>query len=159
MAQGGEAARADLRGGVGWMVLGGLITAASWRMDRFEQMGGTLYTAPGLVPGLFGLLLLLMGAALALRGWRGRAVGPAPEPLLNARVAGMLVLTLVYAAALVGRLPFAAITAIFMTLFCALFAPDGTPTARRWRTALLCGVLATAVIVVVFERVFLVRLP
>lgn len=159
MAQGGDAARADLRGGVGWMVLGGLIAAAAWRMDRFEQMGGTVYTAPGLVPGLFGLLLLVMGAALALRGWRGQAVGPAPEPLLSARVAGMLALTLVYAGALVGRLPFAAITALFITLFCALFAPDGTSTMRRWRVSLLCGVLGTAAIVVVFERVFLVRLP
>lgn len=159
MAQGGEAARADLRGGVGWMVLGGLITGAAWRMDRFEQMGGTLYTAPGLVPGLFGLLLLLLGVALAWRGWRGHALGPAPAPLLNARVAAILALTLVYAGALVGRLPFAAITALFITLFCALFAPEGTSAVRRWRTALLCGALGTAAIVVVFERVFLVRLP
>ena len=72
----------------------------------------------------------------------------------------MLVLTLVYAGALVGRLPFAAITALFVTLFCALFAPEGTPTVRRWRVALLCGRAGHGGrSCVVFEQVFLVRLP
>jgi len=158
VTQGGEAARADLRGGVGWMLLGGLIAAAAWRMERFESMGGTLYTAPGLVPGGFGLLLLLLGALLAWRGWRGQALGPAPGPLLTTRVVGMLVLTLVYAGALVGRLPFAPITVVFVTLFCGLYAPGGT-VLRRWGGALLSGLFGTAAIVGVFQHLFLVRLP
>ena len=30
------------------------ILAAAWRMDRFESMGATVYTAPGFVPAIFG---------------------------------------------------------------------------------------------------------
>ena len=53
-------ARSDLRGAVGWMTLGMVVLVGAWRMDRFEAMGATVYTAPGLVPGLFGLALLLL---------------------------------------------------------------------------------------------------
>jgi len=151
-------ARADLRGGAGWMVFGLAILVAAWRMDRFESMGASLYTAPGLVPGVFGLVLILLGAVLALRGWRHRHAGDPGEPLLNRRIVLMLGLTLAYAAVLVGRAPFTLSTALFVALFTWLYA-DAVPATRRVVTALLSGVLTAIVIVLVFERVFLVRLP
>jgi hypothetical protein len=160
MSTGGETARADLRGGVGWMVFGFAILALSWRMDRFETMGGTIYTAPGLVPGIFGLLLMLMGGALALRGRRGLRAGAAgePGPLLNSRIALMLVLTLVYAALLVGRAPFLPATMVFVAAFTWAYGGESS-TRRRIVTAVLSGLIAATVIVLVFERIFLVRLP
>jgi hypothetical protein len=152
-------AASDLKGGLGWMAGGAVIFAAAWRMDRFEQMGGTLYTAPGLVPGLFGLALILLGAALA---WRGRrthdADATATEPLLNRRVLVTLALTLAYAAGAVGRLPFAPATAVFVAVFAWLYA-DTSHGPRRIVIALLAGVLTAAVVVLVFEDLFLVRLP
>lgn len=162
MTRGGEAARSDLRGGVGWMVFGLVILVAAWRMERFESMGATLYSAPGLVPGLFGALLVLLGGALAWRGWRG--VVPAgesaegPGPLLNRRIGWMLLLALGYAALAVGRLPFWLATAAFVAAFCALFS-EQADRRRRFAVALLAGVLTAVVVVLVFERVFLVRLP
>ena len=69
MSQGGEAARSDLGGGMGWMAFGLVILVASWRMERFEAMGATVYTAPGFVPAIFGFSLVLLGAVLAWRGW------------------------------------------------------------------------------------------
>lgn len=159
MNRGGDAARADLRGGVGWMALGTLILAAAWRMDRFETMGGTPYTAPGLVPGLFGAALLALGALLAARGWRERRAGAAPlEPLLNGRLLLMLMLTFAYAAGLVGRVPFAPATALFVALFTGLYA-DTPRWPRRLAVALAAGLLTTLAVVLVFERLFLVRLP
>lgn len=160
MSTGGETAHADLRGGVGWMVFGLAIVVLAWRMDRFETMGGTLYTAPGLVPGLFGLLLLLMGGLLALRGWRGVRAGASgdPGPLLNGRIALMLLLTLVYAGVLVGRVPFLPATMVFVALFTWLYGGESS-ARRRLVTAVITGVIAAAVIVLVFERIFLVRLP
>ncbi len=162
MSRGGEAARSDLRGGVGWMVFGLVILVAAWRMERFESMGATLYSAPGLVPGLFGGALVVLGAALAWRGWRGIVpaghTGEGPGPLLNRRVGGMLALSLGYAALAVGRVPFWLATAIFVTAFCGLFSEQAEPR-RRVAVALLAGVLTAAVVVLVFERVFLVRLP
>jgi hypothetical protein len=159
MNTGGDAARADLRGGLGWMAFGSLVVVASWRMDRFESMGGTIYTAPGLVPGLFGAMLVLLGAALAWRGWRQRGRGAdASGALLNRRIAGTLVLSLIYAAVLIGRVPFTLATAAFVTLFTGLYG-DAERPLRRWGVALAAGVLTAAAVLVVFEHIFLVRLP
>ena len=49
------------------MAFGGLVVVASWRMDRLAQQGADLYTAPGLWPGVVGLLLALLGGVLAWR--------------------------------------------------------------------------------------------
>jgi hypothetical protein len=162
MSLGGGAARSDLRGGVGWMVLGLVIALAAWRMERFESMGATLYSAPGMVPGLFGAVLVVLGGALAWRGWRG--IVPAgestegPGPLLNRRIGWMLLLALGYAALAVGRLPFWLATAAFVAAFCALFS-EREDRRRRLAVALLAGALTALGVVLVFERVFLVRLP
>lgn len=162
MTRGGEAARSDLRGGVGWMVFGLVILVAAWRMERFDSMGATLYTAPGLVPGLLGVLLMVLGGALAWRGWRG--VVPAgegdegPGPLLNRRIGGTLALSLGYAALAIGRVPFWLATAVFVAAFCALFAEQPSPR-RRVAAGLIAGALTAAIVVLIFERVFLVRLP
>jgi hypothetical protein len=160
MSQGGESARADLKGGVGWIVFGLAILVGAWRMDRFESMGATLYTAPGLVPGLFGLVLTGLGAVLAWRGWKAARTGAAApgEPPLNRRMALMFALCFAYAAGLVGRVPFTLATALFVAAFTWAYA-DEIPSTRRIVTALASGVLTAAAIVLVFERIFLVRLP
>jgi Tripartite tricarboxylate transporter TctB family len=161
MTQGGVAARSDLGGGVGWMVFGLAILAGAWRMDRFESMGATLYTAPGFVPALFGLVLVLLGGVLA---WRGSAVGPeagidaAAEPLLSRRILLMLAFTLAYAALLVGRLPFWLATTLFVASFTGVFT-EGQPPLRRLSVAVASGLLTSLMVVLVFERIFLVRLP
>lgn len=147
----------DRIGGAVWMAFGLAILAGAWRMDRFESMGATLYTAPGLVPGIYGLLMIAMGAALALRA--APASGAAADgPLLNRRVGWALALMLAYALGLVGNVPFGVATALFVTAFCALFDRDAPPR-RRALTAVAAGLGTALVVVLVFERVFLVRLP
>jgi len=152
--------RSDLGGGVGWVAFGLAILAASWRMDRFEAMGATVYTAPGFVPALFGFSLVLLGALLAWRGASARpaSAGAEAEPLVSRRIALMLVLTLAYAAGLVGRVPFWLATSVFVAAFTGAFA-DTSPPARRVLTALASGGLTTLAVLLVFERIFLVRLP
>lgn len=154
-------ARSDLAGGAGWMAFGLAILVGAWRMDRFEAMGATLYTAPGLVPGVFGLVLMLLGAALAWRGWRDRS--PRDEaatavPLISRRTVWTIVLALGYAAVLVGRAPFAPATAAFVALFTFVFS-EAPSLPRRVGVAAASGVLTALAVVLVFERVFLVRLP
>lgn len=153
-------ASSDLRGGLFWIALGTIVVIASARMDRFESMGGSLYTAPGLVPGLFGISMLLLGLLLC---WRsrpqpGQSTTARVEPLLNGRIVGTLLLTLLYAAVLLGRAPFVLSTTLFVAVFTAIHSDAPTPL-RRYGVAVLAGVLTAAAVVLVFERLFFVRLP
>ncbi len=164
MSEGGKTARSDLWGGAGWVVFGVVIVIGSIRMERFESMGAQMYTMPGFVPGMIGGLVALLGLVLMLRGWMRRpdeatAKADPAEPLLNRRIVSTMVLTLVYAGLLVGRAPFWLVTALFVAAFVAVFAPPGTAPARRATVAVLAGVLTSAVVTVVFQQVFLVRLP
>lgn len=162
MTEGGKTARSDLLGGAGWAGLGLLIVAESLRMERFESMGAELYAMPGFVPGMLGSVVALLGLALMLRGWRRglaqRDQLPA-EPLLNRRIGITLLLTLVYAGLLIGRAPFWLVTALFVAGFVWLFSPEDAARNRRLTVALVAGVLTSAVVTLVFQYVFLVRLP
>jgi hypothetical protein len=149
---------ADRLGGVAWMALGLSMLAGAWQMDRFESMGATLYTAPGLVPGAYGLLMLLLGAVLSWRARRLVEPERSAPALLNRRVLIMLALSLAYAAIGVARLPFGPLTAVFVAAFCWTY--DERPEqGRRAIAAVVAGVCTAVVVVLVFERVFLVRLP
>ena len=164
MTEGGTTARSDLRGGAAWVGFGLLILIGSWRMERFESMGAQLYAMPGFVPALLGGTLVLLGLVLMMRGWARRrhetaAADGATAPLLNGRISTTLALTLLYAAVLIGRLPFWLATALFVAAFVALYASPEQARTRRLVVALLAGVITSAVVTWVFQYIFLVRLP
>lgn len=164
MNESGNTARTDLWGGAGWVAFGLWILIEALRMDRFEAMGASVYTMPGFVPGMIGAVIIALGLLLAVRGWRKRAMNSTDsaetvEPLINKRIALMLPLTLVYAAALLGRLPFWLATALFVASFTWAFTPPEQPKIRRLVTALASGVITTAAVIFVFQEIFLVRLP
>ena len=156
--------RADLLFGLGWIVLGAAIAAGSWRMDRLEGQGVEPYAVPGLVPGLLGILLALLGLAMALRGWRGGATeGVEPARAEPWRAALAVVLVAGFVLGLLGRgPPFPLAAFIFMLLAILLFEwPDrreGT-LARGAVQAALIAAVASGVITLVFQEIFLVRLP
>jgi hypothetical protein len=144
--------RADLLQGALWALGGGAIVHASWTMERLERLGAPTYTAPGLVPGLLGLVLMVLGVALALRR---RAPAPA-APLRWGNTPLVLALSLGYAAGLVGRVPFWLATFVFVSAFIAVFE---YPSRVRMALAPLYGIATSAVVTYLFESVFLVRLP
>lgn len=164
MSEGVTSARSDLLGGAGWTGFGLLIVAESLRMDRFTAMGAELYAMPGFVPGIIGCVIVLLGLILMLRGWRRRnpvakAADGSTTPVLNRRVLVTLALTLVYAAGLIGRAPFWLATALFVATFVWCFAPPEQAHSRRLLAAVVAGVLTSLVVTLVFQYVFLVRLP
>jgi len=162
MTEGGKTARSDMWGGAGWVGLGLLIVGGSVQMERYESMGAQLYTMPGFVPGMIGGLVAVLGLVLMLRGWLRRATeatADAAEPLLNRRIVITMVLSLLYAGLLIGRAPFWLVTALFVAAFVATFTPEDRSRTRRAVVAVLTGVLTSTVVTVVFEQVFLVRLP
>jgi hypothetical protein len=156
-----------------WVAFGLAVMVAAWRMDRMTSQGASLYTAPGLVPGILGAVLLLLGLVLALRaaregGHRLRTVRAAPSPQTRTvvtRVGALLVLGVAYAAGLVGRggIPFWLATFVFVTLCVLAFdwkrRRVEKQTARGVLFALTVGAVTAFVVSYVFQEVFLVRLP
>jgi hypothetical protein len=164
----GTAPRDDVVGGLLWMLFGIVILIASWRMDRLEAQDINPYTIPGLVPGLLGLGMMMFAALMFARGWRngGLQVKPAAvnqRQTAHGRLALALVLCIGYAVVLLGRVPFwlaASLfvsTSIFVLRFVELRAK--AQLVRGAVTAVVIGIGSGALVTLVFEKVFLVRLP
>ena len=151
--------------GLGWAAFGAAVLAASWRMDRLEGLNVNPWSVPGLLPGVLGALMLLFGAALALRALAAGGAAAA-ESGASARTWLALLLCFGYAAGLLGRgLPFWLTSAAF--LFAALFAfrwldRDEDALQSLPRLALSSAVIALVAggaISLLFQRVFLLTLP
>ena len=161
--------RSDAIAAYALVAFGALIVLLSWRMDRFEAQEGTLWTAPGLWPGAIGLCIVALALVLAARSHRrARALGwmaadrddtpLVPTPRFSLAVA----LFFVYGLALVGRgLPFWLGTTVFVAVYVFLLRdwPAGTTRLRQGIVALAIGAATALVVTLVFERIFLVRLP
>jgi hypothetical protein len=162
-------ARADFWSALGWMALGAAIVVGAWRMDRLERLHINPYTAPGLVPGLLGAGLTLMGAILLVRSARAggsRRASPSAEatPLPWGRLALAVTLCLGFAAGLLGRgFPFWLTSGVFVFVTALAFdwprRRDQGEIGRGTLVALAVAAGAAAGITLVFQDVFLVRLP
>jgi putative tricarboxylic transport membrane protein len=162
-------ARADLLTAFVLVALGLTIFYLSWTMPRLEARHIHPATIPGLVPLFLSAGLTLCGALLGLRswrieaegGWRGLAGVFATKQAL--RVLVILGLALVHTLILVGWLPFWAAAMLFIFAFIMIFETwlaDGPVTplsSLAWAIAI--AVLGGGGIYLIFERIFLVRLP
>lgn len=164
--------RADLHDAIGWIALGTATLVGSIAMDRLEHQHINPVTVPGLLPGLLGIGMLLLGVVLGLRSWRRGALAQAHAPVTadqreqRRRVALAVALCCGYGVVLVGRgIPFWLASSIYVTVSILVFQRiSRDPVERRLGAraiakALVIGVLASVVTWLVFERVFLVRLP
>lgn len=170
--------RADRVFGLAWTLVGLAIVVESWRMDRLEQQHINPYTVPGLVPGLLGIVLVCFGVVLAARRAPPTEM-PVEQDLLGLdepppthhadatepwRVGLALLLCLGFAGGLVGSgLPFWLAAFTFLFLAIVLFDwPDrraaGT-LARGAAQAAVIAAVAAAFVTIVFQELFLVRLP
>jgi putative tricarboxylic transport membrane protein len=142
------------------------VVALALRMPSFIEQSHTGLTAPGIVPGFHGtviaVLALLLGARALRRGAlgqasSGRALAPGDAP----RLAIAALLGTLYAGFLVGRLPFWAASAVFVFCFTAAFewGDARRPAWRRLLEAAALGLGTGLAVSLVFERIFLVRLP
>ncbi len=160
-------ARADLVSAAAWIAFGGGVMAGAANMDRLESQGATLFSMPGLVPGMLGGALAFMGLLLAARSLANGALsagGGGLWPGWNRQLLVAAGLMLAYALGLVGRgVPFWLATLLFVAGFIAVFEWEMRgERGQRLRgivMALVYGAGTSAVVSLVFERVFLVRLP
>jgi hypothetical protein len=162
--------RADFLTGLVFVLLGAAVIWASLEMPRFEERAAEPYTAPGLVPGALGAIILVLGAVLFVRaaragGWRLWS----PAARSGSRDSGVrrlvlsVALCLIYAGGLVGTVPFWLATFVFITAFVVLFewplAAGRTDRLRRLVFAPLFAAVIAAAVTLLFQDVFLVRLP
>jgi hypothetical protein len=164
-------ARSELIQAGGWIALGVAVLVGALRMDRLESQNINPYTVPGLLPGLLGIAMMLLGALLALRSWRRGALQAKHaafefDPASARRVALVLALCVVFGVVLVGHgLPFWCAAAIFVSAAIMLLQrPQRLAAGRRLGVrdvivAIVIGLGAGAAITLVFQQVFLVRLP
>jgi len=148
--------------------LGAAILVASWRMDRLTDRGIEPWSAPGLMPGVVGALMIVLALVLALQS-RGAPAQPGDNTETDApgaarRTGLALLLCVLFAGITLGHgTPFVVEGAVFVFVFTTLFS------WREWRAAgrigrgllrtLAVAVLSSAFISWLFESVFLVRLP
>lgn len=158
--------RTDLADALGWLLLGTAIVAASLVMDRLESQDVPPFAAPGLLPGLLGIGLLLGGGVLLARSLRhgphGIAAAAPHEP--RSRAALVIALCLLFGGVLVGHgLPFWLAAAVFVTVAILLLQPRQAQgrqsAARNVLTAAAIGLGAGGAVTLVFQYIFLVRLP
>jgi putative tricarboxylic transport membrane protein len=149
-----------------FLAAGIAIIYASWLMPTFREQLGQAYTAPGLVPALYGtviaILALWLGARSIGRGaFRRGTGGPRSrrEGYSNARLALAAILCLAFAVGMVGRLPFWLATAFFVFLFILLFEWRAEMSWRARARPIVTAALTAAGTGIAFERVFYVRLP
>ncbi|MEO8081695.1 MAG: tripartite tricarboxylate transporter TctB family protein [Caldimonas sp.] len=165
-----EQAGLDLRGAIGWVVVGIAVLVGSITMDRLEQQNINKYTIPGLVPGLLGIAMILLGLVLGVRSWRQGGAGAPKPPIDRAvirRLGLVLVLVVVFAVGLVGHgMPFwlgatAFVTASILMLQAPQRAATGLPpyALRQCLFAAAIGLGSGLVVTYVFQELFLVRLP
>lgn len=160
-------ARADLFAGLAFLAVSIAIVIGSLMMDRLERLQATIYTAPGLVPGILGLMLALMAVLLITRSVRAGALSqslPAFDPKEYLRLAVSLLLCLGFAIGLVSHgLPFWLGSAIFVALFLIIFQFEErrqqSTVLRGIAFAVVYGLIAGLAIHHLFQDVFLVRLP
>ena len=159
---------ADLATGAAWLAVSVGIVIGAWRMDRLEHLAATIYTAPGLVPGLLGAALGLMALLLMLRGVRGGGLAQARWPRVRLldhwRLIAALALALAFSVGLVGRgLPFWLAAALYVAAMVFAFQyedrrREGT-LLRGTAFAVVFGAVSGLVIHFAFQDIFLVRLP
>jgi len=164
--------RGDLKDAACWIAFGVAVLVGSITMDRLEQQHINPYTIPGLLPGVLGLMMILLGGVLALRSLRRGALHLAPSPSTAhdserwRRICVVAALCLVYGIVLIGHgLPFWLASTIYVTasiLIMQRMSHDPAvrrQTPRAWAKALMIGLVASVVTHLVFQEFFLVRMP
>jgi Tripartite tricarboxylate transporter TctB family len=151
--------KSDTVQGVFWVVIGGAIFYASWTMDRLANLGVKPFSAPGLLPGILGIFILLLGLAMLLRGRKEFS-----QSIQWRRILLPLALCLGFAGGLVGRgIPFWLAAWIFVAVMIWALQYQERKEKNQLRrlaaVSISIGLAAGVLISLVFQELFLIRLP
>jgi putative tricarboxylic transport membrane protein len=152
-----------LQGGF-WVLAGGAIFAASWTMDRLANLGVQPYSAPGLLPGVLGVFIVVLGIAMLLRSQPPADESGDGPPIAWRRVFVPMALCIAFAAGLVGHgVPFWLAGWIFIAVMIwTLQYAERKAKGELLRLAALAiavGAGASIAVSLIFQELFLIRLP
>ena len=164
--------RSDLIDAIGWIVLGVAVLVGSILMDRLEAQHINPYTVPGLLPGLLGIAMILLGLVLAERSrergalTRARAARTDDHRDEWRRVWIVSALCIGYGVVLIGHgIPFWLASAIYVSASILILQrlsrdpQERAFTARSVIKAFVIGLASSVITQLVFQEVFLVRMP
>ncbi len=150
--------KGDRLQGAFWIALGLAIFYGAWTMDRLANLGVKPFSAPGLLPGILGVFIVLLGIAMLLRGRQET------ERIDWRQILLPLALCLGFAGGMVGRgMPFWLAAWIFIAVMIwVLQHRERKLQGQRSRLAAICvsiGLAASVAISLIFQELFLIRLP
>jgi len=165
-------ARADFVTSIVLVAFGIAVLIMSLHMPTYAARGVNPYSAPGIVPGFLGAIIALFGLILFLRsirrkgyalGINGRTIRVFFTSQHTVRLVTTIVISVLYAMVLLGRVPYAIATGVYVLVFVVLFEYQWkTPLRSQWKVilfALIVAVGTAALVTVVFQYLFLVSLP
>lgn len=164
--------KADFITSIVLLVFAFTVTWMALSMPRLEEKNINPYTAPGVVPGILGVIIFILALIMFVRTLRSSDFLPKIEKgnlkslLKDAgtmRLSVSLALCLVYALILIGNIPYILATFVFVFAFILCFdlkfdAAQGS-RKRIIIVALIEAVLTAAAVSAAFEYLFLVDLP
>lgn len=164
--------KADFITSIVLIIFGITITTMAVRMPRLEEKGINPYTAPGVVPGILGIIILLLSLIMFIRTVRHSDYLPkfqkgSVQDLLKdegtVRLLVSLGFCLLYALVLLGRIPYILATFIFtlgfILSFDLKFDKEEGSKKRIIIFAFIQAIISAAVISAAFQYLFLVDLP
>lgn len=151
------------------------VAVSSYTMPRLEHRGIDPFSAPGIVPGLIGLILLCLALILFVRSIRAGGYKLFSADIIDvdsegvkhpgaaARVLLTLLISLIYAVGLLGRVDYTLGTLLYIFSFIVLFEYQRGVSLLNQKNmliaALLQAIIAAVLITRVFRKLFLVDLP
>jgi len=164
--------KADFFTSIVLLVFAFTVTGMAFNMPRLEEKNINPYTAPGVVPGILGVIIFILALIMFIRTLRGSDFLPKfkkgnMKSLLSdagtMRLLVSLAICLIYALVLIGNIPYILATFIFVLAFILCFdlkydAVEGS-RKRIIVKALIQAVITSVAVSAAFEYLFLVDLP
>jgi uncharacterized membrane protein len=152
-------------------IFGTAILVISLQMPTMADRNQSVFSAPGIVPGFIGIMLIVLSISMLLRSLKNKVLaeirnGVIPKEALKQvttqRIGITLALCLGYGFAL-GKMWFPIPTFTFIFVFIFLFEYDFKaalkPQTKKVAVALIIALITTILVTLVFQKLFLVNLP
>lgn len=147
------------------------IIISSYTMPRLERRGIDPFSAPGVVPGMVGLILLCLALILFFRSirnggyriFKNESNADITHRGAAKRVILTLIISLIYAIGFLGRFNYLVSTLGYIFCFICLFEyQSGQPFLKQKKMfylAMIQAVIASVLVTSIFQYLFLVDLP